>query len=236
MNILIVEDEKEHVRIVKTLFETMPLVHQLDVAYNYEQALTCLSDSCYNVALVDIRLKDRKDGIDLCQHIRRTCPDTIVILLTGYDETAMLKASYEAGCFDYLRKPYSRVELRLKVLRWAEMMQCKYTNNKRLEYQGLSFDFDKAAFVFNGEQLKLSKSCKRLLLIFIKTPEKLVTRPEIQRQLWGDHECSIKKRDIADRVRSLRQQLPKGVAKWIVAVTGEGYALQKNQIPHDLNL
>jgi DNA-binding response OmpR family regulator len=102
---------------------------------------------------------------------------------------------------------------------------CKQGAKKYLEYRGLIFDFDSAVFSYSGKPLALSKSCKRLLLIFIKTPEKTVSHLEIQRQLWGDYDCALKKRDISERIQCLRKQLPVEVAKWVVAVVGEGYVL-----------
>jgi DNA-binding response OmpR family regulator len=227
MHILLVEDDRTHMRIVNSLFDGLPLVQRLDKAYNYQQALLNLNSKSYNVALVDIKLQDTKDGIDLCQYIRKVYPETIIILITGYDKLTRLTSAYNAGCFDYVRKPYSRVELKLKVLRWSELMACKQSFAKKLEYNGLVYDFDRNIFLFDNQFIKLSKGCRQILRVLIASPERVMNHQEIQRLLWGDHDCSLAKRDISDRINSLRRQLPDEVAEWVHTVFNEGYVLRK---------
>lgn len=228
MHILFVEDDRQDMRLITTVFDTLPIVQRLDKAYTYHQAMECLSNRSYHVALVDIKLQDTKDGIDLCQYIRKVYPETIILLVTGYHKTKRLKAAYESGCYDYMRKPYSRLELKLKVLRWSEMMACKQNKNKQLEYNGLVYDFNSHSYFYLGLPIKISQGCRQLLFIFMKSPEKVISRQEIQRQLWGDHDCALVKRDVSERIGALRRQLPDEIAGWIVNVFGEGDILKSS--------
>lgn len=66
-----------------------------------------------DLILLDISLPDG-NGIDLCRIIREksSCP---IIFLTANIEDQMMIQAYQTGCDDYIKKPFSSVELLLKI-------------------------------------------------------------------------------------------------------------------------
>ena len=68
-----------------------------------------------------------------------------------------------------------------------------------------------------------------LMVLLVKFAETPVSHLIIQKELWADHDTALKKRNIAERIKELKRQLPEEVACWISAVFGEGYLLKKDK-------
>lgn len=101
--ILIVDDEQEMRALLKDVLEGRG--HQVAAAANGREALKCLAEEEYAVVLSDIRMKELP-GIELLAEVKRTYPDTNVILMTAFGsmesaieamKTGGLRLSYEAG-------------------------------------------------------------------------------------------------------------------------------------------
>lgn len=57
-----------------------------------------------DVVLLDIRMADM-DGIETLRQIRKCCPETQVIVVTGHASQEFSRLGRELGAFDYLIKP-----------------------------------------------------------------------------------------------------------------------------------
>ncbi len=69
----------------------------------------------YAVALIDVRLPD-ESGYGLLEALRRTRPDTAVVMISGVDDPELGKAAVESGAFAYHVKPVGATQLYLIVV------------------------------------------------------------------------------------------------------------------------
>jgi DNA-binding NtrC family response regulator len=67
----------------------------------------------YRLALVDIRLPD-VDGMDLVASIREERDDIEIVVITGYSSIESAVKALKRGAFDYLAKPFTPGELRVR--------------------------------------------------------------------------------------------------------------------------
>jgi sigma-B regulation protein RsbU (phosphoserine phosphatase) len=106
-------------------------------------ALARLREAEFDLALVDVRLKDG-DGYSLCQAIRGCRPQTDVILITGSisEPDEKLFRSLEEGAFYFLFKPFERRVLLALVERCLRLQRERLT--KELYAQRLAADLEKA--------------------------------------------------------------------------------------------
>jgi len=56
--------------------------HQVDTAAAFSEAIAAVDQKTYDLALVDIRLRDG-DGFQILSHCRKNHPQTAVIMITG---------------------------------------------------------------------------------------------------------------------------------------------------------
>ncbi|HUY90384.1 MAG TPA: sigma-54 dependent transcriptional regulator [Pirellulales bacterium] len=83
---------------------------QVDTAAILPAAIEAIDKRSYDLALVDIRLGE-DDGFDVLAHVRRTRPQTAVILITGYGTVETAIEAIRGGASDLLTKPLLDEEL-----------------------------------------------------------------------------------------------------------------------------
>ena len=103
--VLIVDDEMATAFGLKALLEG-PDVEVL-TAVNAVSARRILRAETISVMLSDIRLSGTLDaeGLDLLQFVKEECPDTKVILMTGYGDPAIMQKAFNLGASYYFEKP-----------------------------------------------------------------------------------------------------------------------------------
>jgi DNA-binding NtrC family response regulator len=99
-------------------------------AKTLKNALAQLQKKTYCLVITDINLPDG-DGFLLLETVRKNCPQTVVIVITGYGSIESAVRTIKLGAFDYLTKPIVDDELRLTIER-AFKQQSIMSENLRL--------------------------------------------------------------------------------------------------------
>lgn len=104
--VLVADDDHDLLGYIKFRLEHAGF--QVVTADDGEEALKLALERQPNLAVLDVRMP-KLDGIEVTRRIRvndrvREMP---VILLTASSEPSDMRAGYEAGADDYLRKPFS---------------------------------------------------------------------------------------------------------------------------------
>ena len=100
--VLIVDDDEQICKLLEVTLSlwdmhTTSLTNPLLVADEIKRLF-------YNVVLLDVCMP-HLNGIDLLVDIRQACPDTKVILITGYADKDMAIKALRRGAYDFLEKP-----------------------------------------------------------------------------------------------------------------------------------
>ena len=112
--ILVVEDQPDNRKIIRDVF--VATGYEIIEAENGEEALAAIAKARPDLILMDIQLPIM-DGYTATRRIKadpalRSIP---VIAVTSYALSGEEKKAREAGCDDYIPKPYSPRELLAKV-------------------------------------------------------------------------------------------------------------------------
>src|SRR3989344_7108938 len=108
MTILIIEDEKKLVDILKKTLKNER--YSVDVASDGEEGLNKAMKNNYSLILLDIMLP-KKDGIAVCKELRARAIHTPIIMLTARGSVDDRVVGLNAGADDYLIKPFGLTEL-----------------------------------------------------------------------------------------------------------------------------
>src|SRR6201993_2729812 len=84
--------------------------YEVTTAENGNDALTCLAESRWDAALVDIKMHGI-DGVELQRRIHELQPEVIVIMMTGYASVETAVAALKNGAYDYVTKPLDPDEI-----------------------------------------------------------------------------------------------------------------------------
>ena len=112
--ILVVEDQPDNRKIIRDVFARTD--YELVETENGEEALAAIAKARFDLILMDIQLPIM-DGYTATRRIKadpvlRSIP---IIAVTSYALSGEEKKAREAGCDDYIPKPYSPRELLAKV-------------------------------------------------------------------------------------------------------------------------
>lgn len=183
MRLLLIEDHRDIAANISEFFEARgtSVDHELDGNAGLRKAL----EASYDAIVLDLMLPGL-DGLSLCRQLRHAGRTRVpVLMLTAKDLLEDKIEGFEAGADDYLVKPFSLAELdvRLKALvRRASVPQA----SRVLTLADLSFDLDTLEAHRGGELLKLTPTTRRILMLLMQNMPRVVTRAELERELWGD--------------------------------------------------
>ena len=131
--ILLVDDEAPILRALQRLFRREG--YRILTAEGGEQALTLLADTEDPVSLIisDQRMPGM-NGAQFLEQSRKTAPDAIRFLLTGYSDLDAVVASINRGEIQrYLTKPWNDQDLLLQARQAIEQVELRRENRRLLE-------------------------------------------------------------------------------------------------------
>jgi two-component system, NtrC family, response regulator GlrR len=112
-NILIVDDDKNVLEVLSLRLETEG--YQVAVAADAETALKLAKDNLFDLALVDLKLSGKENGIELMEKIHQAVPEIPVIILTAYGTIDTAVEAMKRGAYSFVTKPFNRRELLLQI-------------------------------------------------------------------------------------------------------------------------
>ncbi|MBD3164983.1 response regulator [bacterium] len=112
--VLIIEDHDATAVGIRSILENDTEHFNIEIAYDYESALTFLKEHTYDVVTLDLKLKDRF-GLELLKEFRRVDAVTPVLVLSVEPEAHYALPVARAGGQGYLEKTASAGEIRRAV-------------------------------------------------------------------------------------------------------------------------
>lgn len=215
-NIFLLEDDKILSKGISSALEKDG--HHVTMAYGYVEALQKYTLKKYDLFLLDINLPDG-NGMNFCQKIRQTSQLPVLFLTANDTEEDMLKG-YDAGCDDYISKPFSIDVLRRKV---SAILKRTITETVRIQYKDLEVDMEKCLVLLNGEEVHLSATEYKLLCYLIQHKGTVVTKAMLLENLWDKDGNFIDDNTLRVNIKRLRQKLKDDNQEYIVTVFGIGY-------------
>lgn len=167
----------------------------------YKKLEEVLPDLC----LVDIMLPD-ENGNEIVRKLRgRTeTRDLPIIMVTAKTTELDLVKGIEDGADDYIKKPFSVMELISRVK--ALLRRTLKENVKELKLDGLVINNEKHEVSIDGNPIELTYKEYELLSFFIINKGLVLTRDTIMDQVWGT-DYKGESRTIDMHVKTLRQKL-----------------------------
>jgi DNA-binding NtrC family response regulator len=123
--ILIVDDEAELRAMLKSILEDDYTVTQAEDGAALRK---CFLLDAPDVILLDLKLPDA-NGLDLLPEIKKTWPDTEVIVLTGEATFEAAVQATKRGAYHFINKPFDTQALQVTIDRAIENRQQKEENN-----------------------------------------------------------------------------------------------------------
>jgi len=217
--VLIIEDEKDIVRLLKYNLEKEGYATM--VAYDGEAGLDLAKKEKPDLIVLDLMLP-KKDGMDVCREIRKDSSVPIIMLTAKREELDRI-LGLELGADDYVTKPISVRELVARVKTILRRARPEGKADHAFTAGQLQADFSRYTVSVKGKPINLSSKEFEFLKILIQANGKALTRDQLLEQVWGhDPSFEIDTRTIDQHIARLRDKLG-AEAKRVITVKNVGY-------------
>ncbi len=123
--ILIVDDETSMREFLAILLGREGYV--VESAADAESALALLEERTFDLILSDVKMPGL-DGIALLERVKRSWPETAVLMLTAYTTAEDAVEAMKRGAYDYIAKPFKVDELKILIRNALEKVDLKKEN------------------------------------------------------------------------------------------------------------
>lgn len=225
--ILVVDDEDTLCEVLRFNLEVTG--YDVDVAQSAEEALTKISQTPYNLVILDVMMGETS-GFTLARRLKadKDTKDIPIIFLTAKDSEDDMIAGLNIGADDYIFKPYTIRNIVARVgtvLRRTMPVEEEPEEDKNVIRVGeLSIDTTSRSVFINGNYIRMPRKEYEILKLFVSTPGRVYTREEILSKIWGDDVVVIP-RVVDVNVTRLRKKLG-DFGDRIMTCSGYGYGFE----------
>jgi DNA-binding response OmpR family regulator len=176
----------------------------------------------YDLIVLDLMIP-KIDGLEVLRRVRGNRNNVPILVLTAKDSVEDIVRGLDAGCDDYLTKPFEFLEFLARVR--ALLRREKIDKEPILRIDDLTLSLVTHKVMRRGKEIELTAKEYSLLEYFMRNPDKILTRTMISEHVWDYHFDSMT--NLVDvYVNYLRKKIDKGFElKLIHTVRGVGYLL-----------
>jgi two-component system phosphate regulon response regulator PhoB len=227
--ILVVDDEPDVVELVS--YHLRNAGYKVQAVTNPNVSIGTARTFLPDLVILDIMMPDL-NGTQICR-ILRSDPElknVPIIFLTARGEENDRIVGFEAGCDDYVCKPFSVKELVLRVqsnLRRAG--KAVPEKIKRLQVGKIVVDLERHQTSVGGQRIELTITEFKLLQRMMERLGRVQTREHLLVEVWN-YETEIETRTVDTFMRRLREKLGREGAR-IETIRGVGYRMAESKDP-----
>jgi len=223
--ILVVEDEEALSDILRDALKRHG--YKVERAFDGDTGLEMAEKLLPDLIILDIMLP-QMDGWEVCRRLKENKKTSAIpiILLTARRDEQDVVAGLDLGADDYIRKPFSLIELAARVR--SVLRRSKANNNKEnsIKIGPLEMDFERQTVSLWGKNLDLSPTEYHLLEILARNKERVLSREELLAKGWGYYLGDSRTVDVhISRLRRKIEEDPEN-PKLLHTVRGRGYMIK----------
>ncbi|MCK5665604.1 MAG: response regulator transcription factor [Thiotrichaceae bacterium] len=225
MKVLLVEDNKDLALNITEYLECQDFI--IDYASDGITGMHLALSESYDVIVLDVMLPGM-NGYQFCQQFRQNAlNDMPIIMLTARDTEQDKLKGFEAGTDDYLVKPFSLRELEARIVALNRRNRQQVVN-KILVVADLQYNPDTMVLKRAERTLLLKPVPRKILVILMKNTHRVVTRQEIEREIWLDNPPDSEV--LRAHIYAIRNEIDKSSAiKLLHTIHGVGYRLAETE-------
>ena len=224
--ILVVEDERDLALGIRANLEVEG--YEVVVAHTGEEALDQACACGPDLILLDLMLPGIS-GYDVLAAVRQRDSIVPVLILSARGEEVDKVRGFRTGADDYLTKPFGVMELMVRIEALLRRRAPVPANpaQQLLQIGEVQVDPDRRAVIRDGVELPLTPKALDLLRALVKRANRVVTRQELLREVWG-YSADVTTRTVDAHMAELRRKVERdpGKPRHLLTVWRVGYRLK----------
>lgn len=221
--ILIADDEKDIVRLLKIYFDAENI--QVVEANDGQRAMEILKQENIDIALVDIMMP-KVDGYQLIKYIRERMDRYIPVIVISAKVTLSDRVlGMDLGADDYITKPFEPLEVVAKIKSQLRRLNSETNSTeptKTIEIGDSILNLDECTYTKDGVTVELTKAEFKVLELMMGSPRRVFTKEQIYKSAWFD-EGAVDDNTIRVIISRLRDKVG---AEHIKTIRGLGYRFE----------
>jgi len=198
--ILVVEDDTALNETVKEFLEFNNF--EVRSVYDSESAIQQAYEQSFDIILLDVKLPG-VNGFEVAKEIRKFS-DVPIIFVTSLDGEDDVEKGFLSGGDDYIRKPFSLKELKLRID--AVIRRIYASGEKIILKDGFVYDVNNKELLKDGRVIHLKTKVARLLDLFVKHRGEVLSKDKIFSEIY-DFDETPNEASLRTFVKTLRSVL-----------------------------
>lgn len=195
----------------------------LTVARTLREAEEVWADGNFDLLVLDVSLPDGS-GFEFCKKVRLTSKVPIMFL-TASDEEMNIIMGLDIGGDDYIPKPFKLGVLMSRIHALLRRAGSSPAEKTELQSNGIQVLLLQGQVFKNGVSLDLTAAEYKLLCLFMKNPNMILTKEKILDTLWDCDGNYIDNSALTVYIRRLRMKIEDNPSepRMLLTVRGLGY-------------
>ena len=197
--------------------------YEVEVARTVREAEDKWAEGGYDLLILDISLPDGS-GFEICKKVRLTSKVPI-IFLTARDEEIDIIMGLDMGADDYITKPFKLGVLMSRINALLRRAKDFAASDTELVSNGIRVELLQGQVYKNGVPTDLTAAEYRLLCLFMRNPNVILSKEQILEKLWDSEGSFVDDNTLTVYVRRLRMKIEDdpGDPHMLVTVRRMGY-------------
>ena len=217
--VLLIEDDIKISDLVKD--SLLDEGYVVDQAFDGEEGYFKILENQPDLIILDIMIP-KMNGYKVCAKVRERGVMSPILMLTAKSGEYDVEEGLDTGANDYLRKPFSMIELLARV---RKLLKKDMAPTNTLEFQDLKIDLAARKATHNKIEIELTRQEFDLLSYLLENSGNVLTKKEILEEIWeilDPTEEDVNKVEVY--IGYLRKKLkPFNLDVYINTVRGFGY-------------
>ncbi len=195
----------------------------LDIARTIQDANLILADGKYDLLILDVSLPD-SSGFEICKNARLVS-NVPIVFLTASDEEINIIMGLDIGGDDYITKPFKLSVLMSRINALLRRAKNFSATDTELSSNGLKVLLLQGQAYKDGKLLDLTAAEYKLLGLFMKNPNAVLSQEQILDKLWDGNGNYVDSNTLSVYIRRLRTKIENNPSepKMLLTVRRMGY-------------
>ena len=179
-NILLLEDDLSLINGLSFAFKKQGF--ELNIARTLKEAEELWTDGKYDLLVLDVSLPDGS-GFEFCKRVR-LISKVPIIFLTASDEETSIIMGLDIGGDDYITKPFKLGVLVSRINALLRRAKGFNSTDTELQSNGIKVLMLQGQVFKNEKLIDLTAAEYKLLCLFMRNPNMVLTKEQILDKLW----------------------------------------------------
>ncbi|MEA3553329.1 MAG: response regulator [Campylobacterota bacterium] len=184
--ILIVEDETLVAMDLKNALEKLDF-KITSIVSTHKDIMKSIKNNEPDIIMMDIKLGEIKDGIEISKDIHKT-KNIPILYLTAFSDDETMERAFQANPIGYLIKPFKREDLKstiqLAMYKINKINHVNINNNSRYIGFDYYYDIDEELLYYKDKHIKLGRKERILMTMIVKAKGNVIHAKDLEEMIW----------------------------------------------------